>query len=128
MPITTQFNSHAPIGFSQKNGIPTKGGSVEAVRERLELSKASTSTGLKEMQRIGVVHAVYVPGDRRTFSRPEEDLDKGFRGLVGETVLPHLKTARESIANLTGITGTSLLNDRVQCLNNWNPDSTLLNT
>jgi hypothetical protein len=28
MPITTQFNYNTPIGFSRKNGIPTKGGSV----------------------------------------------------------------------------------------------------
>jgi hypothetical protein len=40
MPITTQFNSHAPIGFSQKNGIPTKGGSVGSL-QRAEAPRQS---------------------------------------------------------------------------------------
>ena len=40
MPKLAQFRYHPPIGFSQKNGIPTKGGSVGS-HERAEVPRQS---------------------------------------------------------------------------------------
>ncbi|MGA1205370.1 MAG: GbsR/MarR family transcriptional regulator [Opitutales bacterium] len=40
MPKPAQYNYNTPIGFSQKNGIPTKGGSVGS-HERAEVPRQS---------------------------------------------------------------------------------------
>ena len=48
---------------------------------RLEISKGSVSQGLKFLQRMGAVKAVYVPHDRRTLYEPEMSLRR-LRSLV----------------------------------------------
>jgi hypothetical protein len=96
----------------------------EMIRERLGLSKASTSTGLKSLQKMGVLHTVYVPGDRRTFYDPEEDLDKGFRFLVRDLILPHLKNAGIPLKGIKGQTHNTCLLERLARLEAWKPDLT----
>ena len=38
-----------------------------------------------------------MPGDRRTYFRPEEDLDQAWQGLLEATVLPRLREAGQQL-------------------------------
>ena len=55
------------------------------------LSKASTSTGLKLLERMLAVEIVHVPNDRNTYYRPELSLRRLAAGFLKQSLLPSLE-------------------------------------
>lgn len=47
--------------------------SLDELAERLRVSKASVSTNARQLERLGVLERVGVPGDRRDYYRMDED-------------------------------------------------------
>ena len=97
----------------------------EGVMQRLQLSKASTSTGLKFLQRLGALRTVYVAGDRRTFYEPEMSFRQLLSGLMNETLLPHLRKSNGHIEAMRQLLpaasqqGHGVLSERVEQLTRW---------
>lgn len=72
--------------------------SMDAVVQRLAISKGSASQGLRFLRDVGAVRAEYVPGDRRDHFVAETELRRLAAGFLREQVRPHL----DSGANLLG--------------------------
>lgn len=93
--------------------------------ERLGISKGSASNGLKFLQRIGAVKAVYVSGDRRTLYEPEISLRRLFIGILNENVAPHLKNSGEQVKRLKAQmkevpeTDREVLGRRLEAIEAW---------
>lgn len=67
---------------------------------KLNISKGSTSQGLKILRSFGAVKTVYVPGDRRDFFTAEAELRKIVSGFVNEQIRPHLDNGKERVARI----------------------------
>lgn len=98
---------------------------LDDCRERLNISKGSTSQGLKFLRSFGAVRTVYVPGDRKDFYVAETQLRKMVSGFASEQIQPHVKSGRdrlnrlnELVANDAGDRAEFLL-ERIQLLENW---------
>jgi HTH-type transcriptional regulator, glycine betaine synthesis regulator len=68
--------------------------------EKLEISKGSTSQGLKILRSFGAAKTVYVPGERRDYFEAESALRKIVTGFVNEQVRPYLENGRKRIARI----------------------------
>jgi DNA-binding transcriptional regulator GbsR (MarR family) len=67
---------------------------IDDLMKKLQISKGSTSQGLKILRSFGAVRTVYVPGDRRDFFTAEAELRKIVAGFVNEQIRPHLENGR----------------------------------
>lgn len=76
---------------------------MDDLMQKLEISKGSTSQGLKILRSFGAVNPVYVPGDRRDFFAAEAELRKIVAGFVKEQVYPHLEAGKERMAHLESL-------------------------
>ena len=74
--------------------------SFDAILSRLQISKGSTSQGLKILRSFGAVRAVYVAGTRKDYYIAETELKKLVGGFVREQLSPHLESG---IARLDGL-------------------------
>jgi DNA-binding transcriptional regulator GbsR (MarR family) len=63
---------------------------IDDLMHKLQISKGSTSQGLKILRSFGAVNPVYVAGDRRDFFTAEAGLRNIVTGFVNEQVRPHL--------------------------------------
>ena len=70
---------------------------MDELMARLNISKGSTSQGLKHLRGIGAVRAVYVPGDRRDHYQAETELRNLAAGFIREQVQPELKEGVQRI-------------------------------
>ena len=126
MEIASGFNLPRSVGeifgliYASPDPVPFDG-----VLQRLQLSKASTSTGLRFLLRLGAVKQVYVEGDRRSFYEPELSLRQLVSGLMNETVMPHLRNSTGHIEALQALLpegdgpAARTLGARVAKLNDW---------
>ena len=124
--IATGFNLPRSVGeifglvYASPDPVPFDG-----VMQRLHLSKASTSTGLKFLQRLGALRTVYVGGDRRTFYEPEMSFNRLLKSLVNETVMPHLRKSNTHVAEMqilldsVGEGERDVLKQRVEQFTRW---------
>ena len=64
---------------------------VSEIIEESGLSKGSVSSGLRFLERMGFIHLVVDPSDRRTFYRPELSMRRLAAGLIQENFTPALK-------------------------------------
>lgn len=100
--------------------------------QKLNISKGSTSQGLKILRSFGAVNTVYVPGDRRDFFEAETALRRIVSGFVSEQVRPHLENGKERMARLEQlVAGESPENrefcvERIEHLKNWQRRAGLL--
>jgi DNA-binding transcriptional regulator GbsR (MarR family) len=100
--------------------------------EKLNISKGSTSQGLKILRSFGAVNTVYVPGARRDYYEAESALRKIVTGFVNEQVRPHLENGKERMARLHELVEASDLEqkeffaDRVDRLKGWQKRANLL--
>jgi DNA-binding transcriptional regulator GbsR (MarR family) len=100
--------------------------------KKLDISKGSTSQGLKILRSFGAVKTVYVPGERRDFFEAESALRKIVTGFVNEQVRPHLETGKERVARLASLAEASSEEDqeffveRIGRLRNWQKRANLL--
>jgi DNA-binding transcriptional regulator GbsR (MarR family) len=70
--------------------------SMDELIERLALSRGSASQGLKFLEDLGAIRAVYLPGERRTHYEAVAELRNMAGRFLSQQVLPHFhgSTAR----------------------------------
>ena len=102
--------------FLAENPLP-----VSEIIEESGLSKGSVSSGLRFLERVGFIHLVVDPSDRRTFYRPELSMRRLAAGLIEENFAPALKRG-ETLLN--EVAKNSELSDhlktRLASLESWN--------
>src|SRR6187549_540687 len=70
---------------------------LDALVERLNISKGSASQGLKVLRAFGAVKQVYVGGDRRDHYTAETELKKLAAGFIREEIKPRLESGGERL-------------------------------
>ena len=102
--------------FLAENPLP-----VSEIIKQSGLSKGSVSSGLRFLERMGFIHLVVDPSDRRTFYRPELSMRRLAAGLIEENFTPAL---RRGEVLLDGVEKNSELSDhlktRLASLQSWN--------
>lgn len=102
--------------FLAENPLP-----VSDIIEESGLSKGSVSSGLRFLERVGFIHLVVDPSDRRTFYRPELSMRRLAVGLIEENFTPALKrgeTLLDEVAKNSEL--SDHLKTRLASLQSWN--------
>jgi len=73
---------------------------LEEIADRLSISKASVSTGVRELVAWQVVRQVFVPGDRRDFYESEPDLREALRAIYQDACKPKLEKAHRRLESM----------------------------
>jgi len=73
---------------------------LDALVDRLNISKGSASQGLKVLRAFGAVKQVYVGGDRRDHYAAETELKKLAAGFIREEIKPRLESGGERLRRL----------------------------
>jgi HTH-type transcriptional regulator, glycine betaine synthesis regulator len=73
---------------------------MEALMDRLQMSKGSASQGLKLLRSFGAVKTVYVAGDRRDHYVAEFDLSRFASNFIKGELQPHLDSGLERIERM----------------------------
>ncbi len=98
---------------------------LDDCRERLNISKGSTSQGLKILRSFGAIRAVYVPGDRKDYYVAETSLRKIASGFASEQIQPHVAGGAERIGRIRELLDAyeseerEQLEEKVDLLENW---------
>lgn len=98
---------------------------MDALMERLHLSKGAVSQGLRLLRSFGAVRTVYVPGDRRDHFTAERELRKLVSGYLQEKVVPHLRSGDERLKVIRALVAEAnggarkALQERVAQLSRW---------
>jgi DNA-binding transcriptional regulator GbsR (MarR family) len=74
--------------------------SLEAIAQRLRISKGNASMSLRDLRTFGVVRQVEVPGDRRDFYVTEPDVWTMFFRILRERKRRELDPAVEAVREL----------------------------
>lgn len=94
---------------------------VSEIIKESGLSKGSVSSGLRFLERMGFIHLVVEPSDRRTFYRPELSMRRLATGLIEENFTPALKrgeTLLDEVAKNSEL--SDHLKTRLASLETWN--------
>ena len=92
---------------------------------RLNISKGSTSQGLKILRSFGAIRTVYIPGDRKDYYVAETSLRKIASGFASEQIRPHVDSGKERIERIQELLEShqeqdrEMLREKVDLLNNW---------
>ncbi len=95
------------------------------ILSRLQISKGSTSQGLKFLRSLGAVKPIYMAGTRKDFYVAETELKKLVGGFIREELMPHLESGSERIRHLQGMVSDSdpehgtFYTDRIEKLRIW---------
>ena len=73
---------------------------LDDCRIRLNISKGSTSQGLKILRSFGAIRTVYIPGDRKDYYVAETSLRKIASGFASEQIQPHVNSGKERIERI----------------------------
>ena len=73
---------------------------MEALMDRLQMSKGSASQGLKLLRSFGAVKTVYVAGSRRDHYVAEIDLSRFASNFIKGELQPHLDNGLERIQRM----------------------------
>ena len=97
---------------------------LDDLRFRLNISKGSTSQGLKILRSFGAIRRVYIPGDRKDFYEAESSLRKIASGFADEQIQPHLESGEQRLNIIKGLLENELntseiIHERVERLENW---------
>jgi DNA-binding transcriptional regulator GbsR (MarR family) len=98
---------------------------LDDCRIRLNISKGSTSQGLKILRSFGAIRTVYIPGDRKDYYVAETSLRKIASGFASEQIQPHVASGAERIDRIRelleqqGGEVREELFDKVDLLENW---------
>jgi DNA-binding transcriptional regulator GbsR (MarR family) len=98
---------------------------LDDCRIRLNISKGSTSQGLKILRSFGAIRTVYIPGDRKDYYVAETSLRKMARGFASEQIQPHVSSGKERIERIRelmeeeGIQSDDMLREKIDLLENW---------
>ena len=98
---------------------------LDDCRIRLNISKGSTSQGLKILRSFGAIRTVYIPGDRKDHYLAETSLRKMASGFAGEQIRPHVDSGKERIKRIRDLLGEhesedrEALEEKIELLENW---------
>jgi DNA-binding transcriptional regulator GbsR (MarR family) len=98
---------------------------LDDCRIRLNISKGSTSQGLKILRSFGAIRTVYIPGDRKDYYLAETSLRKIASGFAGEQIQPHVKNGKERIDRIRELLSQragddqEALREKIELLENW---------
>lgn len=81
----------------------------EEIASRSSLSKASASTGLRDLERLHGVERVVVPQDRRSFYRAQLSLRRILGAFLAETVKPGLDDGSRLLRDAADLLGKASL-------------------
>ena len=73
---------------------------LDALVEKLGISKGSASQGLKFLRNLGAVKPTYVAGERRDHFVAETRLKKLVRGFIREELRPHLESGNSRLEQM----------------------------
>ena len=74
--------------------------SFDEILNRLQISKGSTSQGLKILRTLGAVRAILVEGSRRDYFVAETELKKLVGGFIRQELTPHLDSGTSRLKAL----------------------------
>ncbi len=77
---------------------------MDALIERLNLSKGSASQGLKYLEDLGAVRLVYIAGERRTHYEAVAELRKLAGRFLRQQILTHFADSENRLQRLAGQT------------------------
>jgi DNA-binding transcriptional regulator GbsR (MarR family) len=98
---------------------------LDDCRTRLNISKGSTSQGLKILRSFGAVRTVYIPGDRKDYYVAETSLRKITSGFAAEQIQPHVHSGKERIERIQELLAThegddqDVLQEKIDLLGRW---------
>lgn len=98
---------------------------LDTCRSKLNISKGSTSQGLRILRSFGAIRVVYVLGDRKSYYEAETSIRKVAVGFANEQVQPHLLSGTERIERIQHLLDQSTgvdreaLQEKVDLLTNW---------
>lgn len=99
--------------------------SMQDITDKLRISKASASQGLKMLRQFNAVKTVFVIGTRREHYAAEMSLRRLVHGLIGEVVEPHLQSGQARLEHLNQLvhspetSNPELAQARLMYLNSW---------
>ena len=79
---------------------------LDALCQRLNMSKGSASQGLKLLRAFGAVKAIYQAGDRRDHFTAEIELKRLAAGFMREQIQPRLTHGEERLSQLNQLSHT----------------------
>jgi len=98
---------------------------LDDCRIRLNISKGSTSQGLKILRSFGAIRTVYIPGDRKDYYVAETSLRKIASGFASEQIQPHVASGEDRVARIRELLEAyesdekEELADKIDMLENW---------
>ncbi|MCF7848011.1 MAG: hypothetical protein K9M45_04110 [Kiritimatiellales bacterium] len=99
---------------------------LDDCRLKLNISKGSTSQGLRILRSFGAIRTVYIPGDRKDYFVAETQLRKMASGFANEQIQPHVRNGKERLIQIKKLLneqspdeGREILQERIQTLENW---------
>tara|TARA_B100001778_G_C18392600_1_gene540478 strand:- start:228 stop:701 length:474 start_codon:yes stop_codon:yes gene_type:complete len=105
---------------------------LDQLRIKLDISKGSTSQGLKILRSFGAIRKIYIPGDRKDYYIAEDSLRRISTGFVNEQIKPHLDSGSDHMKRLRKILkdysndDKIFLKERIDKLDNWKKRSNQL--
>ncbi len=105
--------------------ISTKPLCLDECRTRLNISKGSTSQGLRILRSFGAIRTVYIPGDRKDYYVAETSLRKIAAGFASEQIQPHVSSGQERIEHIRELLAEhdeekkDVLEEKIDMLENW---------
>ncbi len=98
---------------------------LDDCRIQLNISKGSTSQGLKILRSFGAIRTIYIPGDRKDYYVAETSLRKMASGFAGEQIRPHVDSGKERIERIRELLDEQdgaereTLAEKIDLLENW---------
>jgi len=98
---------------------------LDDCRLRLNISKGSTSQGLKILRSFGAIRTVYIPGDRKDYYVAETSLRKIASGFASEQIQPHVASGEDRISRIRDllesceVESKDDLEEKIDLLENW---------
>lgn len=98
---------------------------LDDCRIRLNISKGSTSQGLKILRSFGAIRTVYMPGDRKDYYQAETSLRKMASGFASEQIQPHVHNGKKHITKVRELleqyegADRDALEEKIDLLENW---------
>lgn len=99
---------------------------LDDCRQKLSISKGSTSQGLRILRSFGAIRTIYIPGDRKDYFVAETQLRKMASGFANEQIQPHVRSGKERLEQIKrlldehpGGDEREVLAERINTLGNW---------
>lgn len=98
---------------------------LDDCRMRLNISKGSTSQGLKILRSFGAIRTVHIPGDRKAYYIAETSLRRIASGFADEQILPQVASGKEHIQRIRDILKVhdgddkASLQTKIDLMENW---------